>query len=57
LKAERDNAKVQAALSKITAVARTSENLMPHVIEAVKLYATVGEVTAALEEVFGRHRE
>ncbi len=57
LRATRDNAKVQACLAKITEVAQGTENLFPFVLDAVKAYATEGEVTAALETVFGRHRE
>lgn len=57
LKQTRDNAKVQAALDKITEVAQGNENLMPYVVDAVKAYASIGEVTAALEKVFGRFHE
>lgn len=57
LKAKRNNAKANDRLNKIVEVAKTEENLMPYVIEAVKDYVTEGEITAALESVFGRHRE
>ena len=57
LKQKRDQAKVHEHLSKITQGARGEENLMPLIIEAVKDYATEGEITAALELVFGRYRE
>jgi methylmalonyl-CoA mutase N-terminal domain/subunit len=57
VKAERDNGKVQGALDKISQAAGGEENLMPHIIEAVKAYATVGEITRALKEVFGEYRE
>ena len=57
LKAKRSQAKIDEHLNKIAEVARTGENLMPYVVQAVKDYATEGEVTAALESVFGRHRE
>lgn len=57
VKAERDNTKVQAALAELTACAKTGEgNLLQLSIEAVRLRATVGEVSDALEAVFGRHR-
>lgn len=57
VKAERDNTKVQAALAALTACAKTGEgNLLQLSIEAVRLRATVGEVSDALEAVFGRHR-
>lgn len=57
VKAERDNTKVRAALDALTACAKTGEgNLLQLSIEAVRLRATVGEVSDALEAVFGRHR-
>lgn len=57
LRKNRDNAKVDACLAKITDIARGTENLMPYVLEAVKEYASLGEITKALEVVFGRYRE
>ncbi len=57
LRAQRDGAKVQAALAALTECARTGQgNLLALSIEAVRLRATVGEVSDALEQVFGRHR-
>jgi methylmalonyl-CoA mutase len=57
LRATRDGAKVAAALEALTACARSGEgNLLALSIEAVRLRATVGEVSDALEKVFGRHR-
>jgi methylmalonyl-CoA mutase N-terminal domain/subunit len=46
---------VGAALSALTAAARGSENLMPHIVRAVESYATVGEITECLREVFGTY--
>jgi len=57
LKQERDNKKVSEVLDKVRQVARTDENVMPVLIEAVKAYATVGEISDALREVFGEYRE
>lgn len=57
LRTERDNAKVRAALNKVRTVAKSKENIMPVLIEAVKTYATVGEITDALRDVFGEYRE
>ncbi len=55
--ARRDNAAVQKALEALTACAETSEgNLLALSIDAIRLRATVGEVSDALEKVFGRHR-
>jgi methylmalonyl-CoA mutase (EC 5.4.99.2) len=57
LKRERDNEKVTRALSKVRQVARSNENIMPVLVEAVKTYATVGEITDVLRDVFGEYRE
>jgi methylmalonyl-CoA mutase len=57
IKATRDTAAVQAALAALTQAAETGEgNLLDLAIKAVRLRATVGEVSDALEAVFGRHR-
>ena len=57
IKASRDRAKVQAALAALTESAKTGTgNLLDLAIQAVRLRATVGEVSDALETVFGRHR-
>jgi len=57
IRAERDSAKVQAALDALTAAAEAGTgNLLALCIDAVRLRATVGEVSDALEESFGRHR-
>jgi methylmalonyl-CoA mutase N-terminal domain/subunit len=57
LKERRDNEKVKKILNKIKEVAQTDENLFPYVLEAVKSYATVGEISNALREVFGEYTE
>ena len=57
LRATRDGAQVQAALAALTASARSGEgNLLALSIDAVRARATVGEISDALEQVFGRHR-
>ena len=57
IRATRDKAKVQSALDALTAAAEKNEgNLLALSIEAIRLRATVGEVSDALEKVFGRHR-
>jgi len=57
IRATRDGAAVQAALGALTDAARTGEgNLLALSIAAVRLRATVGEVSDALEQVYGRHR-
>ncbi len=57
VKAGRDAARVQAALAALTAAARTGDgNMLALAIDAMRARATVGEVSDALEQVYGRHR-
>ena len=57
IKAGRDSAGVQAALAALTAAAeKNTGNLLDLCIQAMRLRATVGEVSDALETVYGRHR-
>jgi methylmalonyl-CoA mutase len=57
LRAKRDPAKVQAALAALTRAAEGGPgNLLDLTIQAVRLRATVGEISDALEKVWGRHR-
>jgi len=57
IRATRDGVKVQVALDALTEAARTGNgNLLDLSIQAMRLRATVGEVSDALEKVFGRHR-
>ena len=55
IKAGRDNKAVRNALEKITSVAKEGGNLLAASIDAVRLRATVGEVSDAVEKVFGRY--
>jgi methylmalonyl-CoA mutase len=56
LRASRDGAGCKAALAALTAGARGNGNLLALSIEAARKGATVGEISAAIEAVFGRHR-
>ncbi len=56
LKAERDAAAVKAALDALTAGARGNGNLLDLAVKAARAKATVGEISDAMEVVFGRHR-
>ena len=56
LKARRDNAAVKAALVALEAAAKGEDNLMPPILEAVRKYATLGEVCDVLRGVFGEYR-
>ena len=53
---ERDETAVQAALTRLTDGARSSDNLLELAVEAARARATVGEISDAMEAVFGRHR-
>ncbi|HEX6017485.1 MAG TPA: methylmalonyl-CoA mutase family protein, partial [Burkholderiaceae bacterium] len=57
VRAERDAGAVALALARVEADARTGANLMPAIVQAVKAYASVGEITQRLVGVFGRYRE
>jgi methylmalonyl-CoA mutase N-terminal domain/subunit len=57
VKKERDAARVSAALARLKAAAGGTDNLMPLILEAAEAYATVGEITGVLREVFGEFRE
>ena len=56
LRAERDGAKVKSCLDGLTAYAAEGGNLLEGAIEAARAGATVGEISDALEAVFGRHK-
>jgi methylmalonyl-CoA mutase N-terminal domain/subunit len=57
LRARRDASRLQAALRQVEETARSQQNLMPSVLEAVKVYATVGEISDAMRKVFGEYQE
>jgi len=57
LKRERNNREVSSALKKLKEVAQGSENLMLPILDAVKAYATLGEICDVLREVFGEYKE
>jgi methylmalonyl-CoA mutase N-terminal domain/subunit len=57
LRQERDNNAVNKAINTLKEKAKTTENLMPYILEAVKTYATLGEIISALKEIFGEHQD
>lgn len=57
LRASRDNGKVKAALKAIEAAAKSSDNLMPHILSAVRTYATLGEICDVMRGVFGEYQQ
>jgi methylmalonyl-CoA mutase N-terminal domain/subunit len=57
LRGERSNEEVDRRLSALRRAARGTENLMPYIYDAVKAYATLGEICAALRDVYGTYEE
>jgi len=57
LRQTRDNGRVRAALDALAEGARGSANTMPLLVEAVRAYATIGEMCDALREVWGEYEE
>ncbi len=57
LREKRDNLKVSEARKKLVEAAKGTENLMPKILDAVKCYTTLGEISDTLREVFGLYQE
>jgi len=57
LRRTRNSDAVHRALDALRAAARTTENLMPRILDAVRAYATVGEMCDALRDVWGEYEE
>ncbi len=57
IKAKRDNKKVDESLLRLKKAAVGDENLMPYILEAVKTYASVGEICNTLRAIFGEYKE
>jgi methylmalonyl-CoA mutase, N-terminal domain len=56
-RAARDQEKVDAALAALQAAAGTDDNLIPLLVDAARVEATVGEMAAALKQVWGEYTE
>jgi methylmalonyl-CoA mutase, N-terminal domain len=56
VRAERSQTAAKAALGKVESTARDGGNLMPVIIDAVRAYATLGEISDAMRQVFGEYR-
>lgn len=54
---ERDNGRVGQALDRLRIACQGTENTMPHILEAVHAYATLGEIMDVMKEVFGIYQE
>jgi methylmalonyl-CoA mutase N-terminal domain/subunit len=57
LRERRDTQAATAALNKLKQAATTDENLLPRILECVESYATVGEISNALRDIWGEYRE
>ncbi len=57
LRARRDRERWQSSINLVKDHARAGSNLMPAILEAVESYATVGEIAAAMREIFGEYHE
>ena len=57
LRRERDGTQVTSSLEALRQTAANSQNTMPAIIDAVRAYATLGEITDVLREVFGEYQE
>jgi len=57
LRRERDNSAVQRSLAEVGKAAKGNDNLTPFVLDAVRNYATMGEICGVLRNVFGEYRE
>lgn len=56
LKNERDHSKVKTSLTRLEEAAKGDSNLMPHIVEAVENYATLGEIADTMRKVFGEFK-
>jgi methylmalonyl-CoA mutase N-terminal domain/subunit len=57
LRARRNASRMESTLRGVEETARTGRNLLPAILDAVKAYATVGEISDALRRVFGEYQE
>lgn len=57
LKSKRDNKAVEQSLKVLRQAAEGSENLMPKILDVVRLYGSLGEISNTLRDVFGEYRE
>jgi methylmalonyl-CoA mutase N-terminal domain/subunit len=57
LRIERDNAKVSQSLDALRRACESLDNVMPYLIDCAKAYATLGEITDVMREVFGVYAE
>ena len=56
LKQQRDHQAVESTLSALRNAAKSDDNLMPYILDAVRVYATLGEIANVLREEFGEYK-
>ena len=57
LRAERDNEAVNEKLEDLRKACEGDENLMPFILDAVRVYGTLGEICGVMREVFGEYQQ
>jgi methylmalonyl-CoA mutase N-terminal domain/subunit len=57
LRKERDNQRVKQALENFRRTLKGTENVIPSIVEAVKAYATMGEIGAVIRDAYGTYEE
>ncbi len=57
LREERDNGRVGQTLDRLRIACQGTENTMPHILEAVRAYATLGEIVGVMKDIFGIYQE
>ncbi len=57
LRKNRDNSRVGQSLDRLRIACQGTENTMPHILDAVRAYATLGEIIGVMKEVFGKYEE
>ena len=57
IKKERDQGRVGQSLDRLRVACQGTENTMPYILDAVHAYATLGEITDVMKDIFGTYRE
>jgi methylmalonyl-CoA mutase N-terminal domain/subunit len=57
IRMSRDPGRVGQALDRLRLACEGTENTMPHILEAVRAYATLGEITGLMKKVFSTYEE
>ncbi|PIZ25556.1 MAG: methylmalonyl-CoA mutase, partial [Chloroflexi bacterium CG_4_10_14_0_8_um_filter_57_5] len=57
IRKSRDNARLGQTLDKLRLACQGTDNTMPYILDAVRAYATLGEIIDVMREVFGKYQE